>query len=300
MGILGYYDLFHYPLRADEISICLQSRTAQQELATALISLAASNTIFEYEGFYTLHKDPASIAHRVAGNQRASLQMPVARRSAKRIARFPYVRAVAISGSLSKHFADEKTDIDFFIITTANRLWIARTLLHLFKKISFLTGHQHRYCMNYFIAEDHLEIPEHNIFTAVEIVTLLPMAGAPVLKNFAGQNNWTTDYFPFKAIDPARAQLVPGSWWGRMTEMLFRGRLGLWLDKWLMQVTDRRWKRKTLQRRVNSRGVVMSMLASRHSSKPDPVNFQAKILQRYADKMKTITGRPAVEHPYQP
>ena len=58
-----------------------------------------------------------------------------------------------MSGSLSKHFADEKSDIDFFIITSANRLWIARTCMHLFKKVSYIAGKQHWFCMNYYVDE---------------------------------------------------------------------------------------------------------------------------------------------------
>ena len=50
------------------------------------------------------------------------------------IAAFPFVRAVGISGSLSKQYADENSDIDYFIITAANRLWIAKNLPAYFQK----------------------------------------------------------------------------------------------------------------------------------------------------------------------
>jgi predicted nucleotidyltransferase len=40
---------------------------------------------------------------------------------AKFLSWFPYIRGIAISGSLSKNFADENSDLDFFIITAANR-----------------------------------------------------------------------------------------------------------------------------------------------------------------------------------
>ena len=84
---------------------------------------------------------------------------------------FPFVRGVFISGSLSKRCAAEKEDVDYFIVTSANRLWIARTIMHLYKKLTYLRGRQDRYCMNYFIDEEALEIKEKNIFTAVEMIT---------------------------------------------------------------------------------------------------------------------------------
>src|SRR6266478_4413244 len=93
------------------------------------------------------------------------------------LSRFPYVTGVGISGSLSKMDAREKADFDFFIVTKANRLWIARTIMHLFKKLTFITGKQHLYCMNYYLDEKALQLRDQNIYTAVEAITLIPVSG---------------------------------------------------------------------------------------------------------------------------
>src|SRR6202022_4223033 len=96
-----------------------------------------------------------------------------------------------------------RSDIDFFIITKANRLWIARTLMHLFKKLTFLTGHQGWYCMNYYVDEEALQIEEKNIFTATELITLLPVCGNGTMEEFFRANNWASSYFPNYAIRTA-------------------------------------------------------------------------------------------------
>ena len=83
---------------------------------------------------------------------------------------------MGISGSLSKGYYDDDGDIDFFIITSPKRLWIARTFLILYKKI-FLLNSRKYFCVNYFISSNALEIEEKNIFTATELTTLLPMFG---------------------------------------------------------------------------------------------------------------------------
>src|SRR5690606_39126981 len=103
---------------------------------------------------------------------------------------FPFVAFVGISGSLSKGFAAADGDFDFFIITSANRLWICRTLLHLFKKLSFLAGAQHRFCMNYFIDISHAAIEERNRYTAIELSSLIPVCGLKVYQHFLSQNKW--------------------------------------------------------------------------------------------------------------
>jgi hypothetical protein len=88
---------------------------------------------------------------------------------------------------LSKNFADERADIDYFVVTKANRLWIARTLMHLFKKLTFLVGKQHYFCMNYFVDEEALTIQEKNLFTAVEVATLIPVCGNGSMESFLRQ-----------------------------------------------------------------------------------------------------------------
>jgi predicted nucleotidyltransferase len=105
--------------------------------------------------------------------------------------KFPFVRGVGISGSLSKNFADDKSDIDLFIITEKDRLWIARTLMHCFKKLTFLANRQHHYCMNYYVDEQQLQIAEKNIYTAIEVDTLIPLEGDVVFEQFYTANTWT-------------------------------------------------------------------------------------------------------------
>jgi hypothetical protein len=124
----------------------------------ALQKLVIEKIIFRINEFYSLQNDPLLVEKRIKGNDRASKLLSKAMSIGAFLYRFPFVRAVGISGSLSKKYADEKADIDFFIITKSNRLWISRTVLHAFKKLTFLVGQQHFYCMNYFIDENALLI----------------------------------------------------------------------------------------------------------------------------------------------
>ena len=78
-----------------------------------------------------------------------------AKAKARFISKFPFVAAVGVSGSLSKGYYDSDSDIDFFIITQHNRLWICRTLLMVYKKI-FLLNSRKYFCPNYFISSEQL------------------------------------------------------------------------------------------------------------------------------------------------
>lgn len=285
---LGYFDLFQYPLTRAEIRLFHAEKLAHSEIDAALEMLLEEKMVFRLDEFYSLQTDLMLAERRRNGNTLAASQMKTAGRVARFLSKFPYVKGVAVSGSLSKNFATQKTDIDFFIVTEANRLWIARTIMHLYKKITFLTGRQHWYCMNYYVDVKSMEIKEKNIFTAMESVTLLPMQGKKAMDDFMTDNNWVGGYFPSKKmITDGIPEIRPGIL-RRMAEKIFNTSLGDKLDTWLMHVTEKRWQKKTQLRQLNSNGHVMSMVVSRHVSKPDPKNFQDKVVERYRTKVQQL------------
>ncbi|MGN6532282.1 MAG: nucleotidyltransferase domain-containing protein, partial [Ginsengibacter sp.] len=212
----------------------------------------------------------------------------IANRAAKILSWFPFVQSVAVSGSLSKNFADEKADIDFFIITAANRLWIARTCMHIFKKFTFLPGKQNWFCMNYYIDEMKMEIAEKNIFTAMEIVTLMPMQGMNCFQKFIKANSWTSHYFHEQTISDEKSAEIKKVFLTKCFEKIFNFWCGNTTEKWLMNVTDKRWKNKTRRGKVNDHGVSMAMITDPHFSKPDPQYFQAGIIQAYELRVREL------------
>jgi hypothetical protein len=202
--------------------------------------------------------------------------------------KFPYVRGIAISGSLSKNFADDESDIDLFIITAKNRLWIARTIMHMFKKLTFLVNKEHFFCMNYFIDELGLEIAEKNIYTATEVVTLIPLEGDLTFEKFYSANAWTMAYLPNNYMRVSSAKPLKISMLKRTVEAMMNNRLGNVMDNLLCKVTASRWLKKTQQKKLNTRGIIMGMSANKHFAKPDPANFQQKLIQRYYKRVKEL------------
>jgi hypothetical protein len=111
------------------------------------------------------------------------------------IRRFPFVRAVFISGELSKGVASKKGDIDFFVVTADRRVWVCRTLFALFKKV-FLLGSKKLFCYNHIVSESHLRITDQNVYTAIEIATLQPLANPDMHQRFLDENEWVRGFFP--------------------------------------------------------------------------------------------------------
>jgi hypothetical protein len=285
LATLTYFNLFDYPLTKREIFIFLSHADELPEFENALNFLIEESLVFRVNEYYSLHNNFSLSERRNKGNEKAIELLKKANKAAAFIGRFPYIRGVAVSGSLSKNFADENADIDFFIITAANRLWIARTFLHAFKKLTFLFKMQHYFCMNYFIDEDEPEIIEKNIYTATEIATLLPLQGAEAFEKFYKANIWTKNFLPNNYMRISSAQHINRNGIKNIIEKIFSNRFGGLLDSYFMKITYKRWTAKTVRQKRNTRGLVMGLQTSKHYSKPDPVNFQNKLLQHYENDL---------------
>jgi predicted nucleotidyltransferase len=285
---LAYFDIFHYPLTNEEIRNFCGIHASQFCIDEQLQQLIKGESIYKVDEFYSLHDNLFLAVRRHNGNRKALGEMAKALKASAILYRFPFVEGLALSGSLSKNYADENSDIDFFIITKANRLWIARTLMHLFYKLALIAGRQRLFCMNYYVDENGFEIEEKNIFTATEIVTLIPVQGVNVVKGFTNKNDWVREYFPAKQFNHITEQEINKGWLRRVVEKILSGSAGNAVDNWLMKMTAKHWQKKDDKKNINAKGICMGMLAGKHFSKPNPKNFQHKVLEQYDSKVDEI------------
>ncbi|WP_428330848.1 hypothetical protein [Mucilaginibacter sp.] len=285
---LAYFDMFDYPLTRAELYLFLQQKHSFEVFDNALQRLLDNGVIHQFDKFYTLKNDHHLAVRRNEGNKKAAELTKVAEKVGNMLIRFPFVRGIAISGSLSKNFADDNSDIDLFIITAKNKLWIARTIMHCFKKLTFLVNKEHLFCMNYYIDEQQLQIAEQNIYTAIEVCTLIPLQGDTVFEKFYAANSWTRDFLPNKNMRISSAKPVRNRFFKNLYELLFNNKAGNALDNKLMKITASRWLKKTRQKRLNSHGIIMAMDTGKHFAKPEPTNFQSKLLARYERRIAYI------------
>lgn len=288
LATLTYFDNFRYPLTQKEIYSFLPERCTREVVSASLERMVCHNMIYKMQDYYSLRNDFDYVARRKKGYEQALKLISRGEKIASVISHFPFVRGIAISGSLSKYFADEDADIDFFIITSTNRVWIARSFTHLLKKLSFLFRKQHLLCMNYYIDESQPEIIEKNIFTATEVVTLIPVKGISAFNNFFEANRWTAQYLPNFFMPLIRNAETNTNIVKRLLELILNGKAGNALDTWLMHMTNNRWQRKKMSKKMNEHGNVMSMAVHKHYSKPDPSIFQRQLLETYEKKLSEI------------
>lgn len=282
---LLYYDIFNYPLRLDEIVKFLGTRNANAaSVREQLDELIEEQQVFCFNEFYTVQNNRENITRRERGNREAERYLPLAFKKAKLIAAFPFVRGVLASGSLSKGYMDEKSDLDFFIITQPGRLWIARTLLVTYKRIFLFNSHKH-FCVNYFIDSDHLEIEEKNLFTATELATVIPLYGREHYENLHRKNPWLLNFFP--NYIPRSTKDVADTNVGklkRLLEKIIDAMGGNWFEKYFMKMTWERWM-KVYGTQYTHSDFKVAFKTKNYASKNHPRHFQKTVVNRHREKL---------------
>jgi hypothetical protein len=292
---LLYFDIFNYPLKAGEIFNFLRvERKDPTDVSECLEALTEQQHVFRFGDLYSLHANEHDVKRRLQGNREAERCLSMAMKRARFIGRFPFVRGVMASGSLSKGYMDENSDFDFFIVTAPGRLWIARTMLVLFKRI-FLKNSHKRFCVNYFVDEAHLEIDEKNLFTATELATLIPLHNHSAYEALISSNRWVTEYFPnFRPRRRYDTNASTVSVVGQVFEFLLSP-FSFWIDPFLMKISSRRWRR-LYATRYEKQDFEIAFKTKRHVSKNHPNYYQKRVLDLYQRKLREYQHRLAEVH----
>ena len=222
---LLYFDIFHYPLTLNEIIRFHPQKSSRENIVHAISQLRNKLVVFKLDNFYSLHPNNAFVQRRRAGNELAKKRLKTAKKFSWLISRFPFVRAIMISGSLSKDYMEASSDIDYFIITEPGRLWLTRGLLALFKRFFLLNSHKF-FCTNYLIDSQSLEIEEKNIYTAMETTTLIPVYGKVLYEKFVTKNQWTKNHLQIWRDNEKHSLLKMRAFSKTCLKKCFQGRLG--------------------------------------------------------------------------
>lgn len=283
---LIYFDVFSYPLTAQEI-FERSTLTNLQEVNIGIRELVAARAIFCIHGFYCLHNNEFIINKRLAGNAHAAKSLETAKRITHIIKRFPFVRAVMLSGSISKNYMDKDSDIDYFIVTVPNRLWISRMFFVLFQKIIFFNRYKY-FCYNYMVDEDHIAITDQTFYTAIEASTLLPVYNFEVYQQFKESNLWTQVFFPNYPTAEEALLKNNQSFTQRMMELFFNNAFGEWLDKYLMKKIEAKWRRRHSPKMfAGSRNLQLK----RYTAKAHTESHYNRIMDLYSDKKREYEER---------
>ena len=241
LSTVAYGDVFDFPLQALEIHRYLHGVAATTEAtAAALARCCTHGALVERDGYYTLRGREGLVDGRRERAERASRLWPVALRYGRAIAGLPFVRLVAVTGSLAWDNVPPAADIDYLIVTDPGHLWICRWLVALLRRSARLRGVT--LCPNYMVTTRALGVTQRDLFAAYELCSMRPIAGVDTYRAMRRANLWTADYLPNAPDEPVSANgaVAPRGALSRLGEALLRSRLGVALEQYEMRYRIRK------------------------------------------------------------
>jgi hypothetical protein len=195
-----YSDLFDFPQTPSEVHRWLSVPATLEDVTAALHSEPLASMLTHAGSYVTLRGREPNVALRVHRRESSALLRRKAERYGRLIARLPFVRMVAITGSLAMDNADEEDDLDYLIVTAHGRVWLTRTMIMAIGRFASLQGVT--LCPNYLLAETALALRDHDFYTARELLQMQVVAGEAAYAGMLEANGWWRTFLPNAETPP--------------------------------------------------------------------------------------------------
>lgn len=248
---ITYVDVFDYPLTPAEVHRYLIGIPISAEKINHILSNGrlVPHRIHKRDGYLFLSGRSEIVEIRRQREVISKKMWPIAWQYGRFLAAMPFVRMVAITGSLAVNNVEPPGDIDYLVVTEHGRLWSCRAWTILLVRLAARRGIH--LCPNYFLSERHLQFEEQNLYTAHELTQMVPVSGLSIYRQMRQLNAWTADFLPNAAGIPDspstnkphtvkhNIKRLPTT----IAESLLRTPAGSWVEQWEMERKIRKFSR---------------------------------------------------------
>lgn len=203
---LAWFDLFSYPLTAQEVYQYLWEPPTNVTFEHVLAALEEGDQIETAQGFYFLPGRSDTVRQRQLGVQEVHKKLKIAARACKRIRWIPFVRAVFVCNTVAASTASKESDIDVFVVIRQGRMWLTRLFLTGILSLFRMRRHgecvANKICLSFFVTDDALNLSSirwgsPDIYLAYWLSQLIPVFDPDdVLQTIHHKNVWIRSHLP--------------------------------------------------------------------------------------------------------
>jgi hypothetical protein len=193
---VAYADLFDYPLTVPEVYRYLAGVAAPLSAVREVLENhgLSDHRLAQNRGYVTLHGREELVERRLYREAVSTRMWRKGVRYGRAIASLPYVRLVAVTGTLAVNNMEPGQDIDYLIVTAPERVWLARMFALVFVYLGRLE--KLTICPNYVFSSGVLSQFEPSFFTAHELAQMIPLFGLDTYQELLQANAWVRRYLP--------------------------------------------------------------------------------------------------------
>ena len=229
---VAYADIFDHPLTAPEIHRYLTGISVEFEIIRD--ALKNIEELVQTGDHFILPGREEIIPIREKREARSQKLLPVALRYGRIMGSLPFIRMVALTGSLAVLTVSKTDDFDYMLVAAPGRVWTARAFALFINRFAKRFGHT--ICPNLIVSRNCLEWPLHDLYSARELCQMLPISGIDVYHELIRVNAWARDFLPnaFSENYISQNQTERRFNVQQRMEFFFSGTLGDRFDRWEM------------------------------------------------------------------
>ncbi len=203
---LIYADIFDYPLKAWEIHKWIIGKKCDLiDVEKALFKLTKKKKIIFKDDLYALKNRKEIFTKRKNKVKVSQDYFKKAKLITNTFKLIPWIKLVGVSGGLAMENASSGDDIDLFIITSNERIWISRSLLILTltilgqrrKAADKKAEAAGKICLNLILQEDALEQKRKDLYIAHEVLQMVPLwQRGETYTKYLDSNSWAFKFLP--------------------------------------------------------------------------------------------------------
>ncbi len=258
LATIVYYDVFDYPLSAFEI---WKYRTVQaqgqeygnetpvtlEDIMVMLDTESIKRSIGNRQGLYFVRGREMLVKRRLRRGKLSIAKYRGVHNLVFWLRFVPFVRSVALTGSLAMKNSEISGDWDLLITLRSGHIWTGRAvlsaLLQCFGKRRHDTDIADRACLNYWVTTTSLEIITKDLFSSNEYFFITPLFGYSVFQKFQEKNSWIRRFRPqYKVSTSPHLMCIQDSFFSKFSRDI--GEI-LLSDRWLERKLSL-WQKKKI------------------------------------------------------
>ncbi len=196
----------NFPFTVEEVAgyFLPKVNISSEQLRSMIVAGSFRDIPFHVMDGYLVTSTTQSESGRLEREQMSAAKLDSASRFAILLQRLiPFIRTVAVTGSVAYGSAERWDDIDLFIVTKRNRLWLTAfmtlVLVRLNKMLGLRPSHLSPFCLSYVHDEEGFAAESQknrtNPLFARELLKAKPIAGADQYRKILVKNDWVGDFY---------------------------------------------------------------------------------------------------------
>lgn len=202
----------------------------------------------------------------------------------------PFIRAVAVCNTLALDNCTSDSDIDLFIITKKNRIFLARVLSGILFHLLGVRRHDDkvagRFCLSFYLSEDAMNLDDMRLkndaylYFWMRSLEFVYRDSDTIYSRFFEKNTWFTDHIHGGMGRMLKSKRKWYRFLGRLQEFLFGGFLGDWIEGWLEKKHQARFASRKKELGPNADVVVSRTMLKFHNI-DRRAEYNERFFQRY-------------------